>query len=167
MTAFSVGYAVVQRVKTLTTDTARAMNKQIRHRRRCLGIAICGGGVPGGQAEYVRCAKGNVGPFKVPPLFDDKALFLIFCLPPAGMGKMPRFSKVPAWRFWRRAGRITDHRLCAPAGRGADSSRRSPRPAACVSPKNRYGAIPINPMMRTIRRKIIEQTADTAAWTRY
>ncbi|HAW7255323.1 TPA: zinc-binding dehydrogenase, partial [Escherichia coli] len=42
------------------------------------------GGVPGGQAEYVRVPKGNVGPFKVPPLLsDDKALFLSDILPTA------------------------------------------------------------------------------------
>ncbi|MCL7708780.1 glutathione-dependent formaldehyde dehydrogenase, partial [Enterobacter kobei] len=42
------------------------------------------GGIPGGQAEYVRVPKGNVGPFKVPPvLSDDKALFLSDILPTA------------------------------------------------------------------------------------
>lgn len=42
------------------------------------------GGVPGGQAEYVRVPKANVGPFKVPlALPDDKVLFLSDILPTA------------------------------------------------------------------------------------
>lgn len=42
------------------------------------------GGVPGGQAEYVRVPKGNVGPFKVPgSLSDEKVLFLSDILPTA------------------------------------------------------------------------------------
>lgn len=79
-----------------------AMNKkQIPPPAALFGYSHLYGGVPGGQAEYVRVPKGNVGPFKVPPLLsDDKALFLlIFCLPPGRRQKMLRFSKVPAWRF--------------------------------------------------------------------
>ncbi|WP_318373529.1 zinc-dependent alcohol dehydrogenase [Enterobacter sp.] len=42
------------------------------------------GGVPGGQAEYVRVPKANVGPFKVPDtLPDEKVLFLSDILPTA------------------------------------------------------------------------------------
>ena len=42
------------------------------------------GGVPGGQADYVRVPKANVGPFKVPTtLGDDKVLFLSDILPTA------------------------------------------------------------------------------------
>ncbi|MCE0777691.1 zinc-binding dehydrogenase, partial [Pseudomonas sp. NMI542_15] len=42
------------------------------------------GGIPGGQADYVRVPKGNVGPFKVPTeLGDDKVLFLSDILPTA------------------------------------------------------------------------------------
>lgn len=42
------------------------------------------GGVPGGQAEYVRVPKANVGPFKVPlALPDEKVLFLSDILPTA------------------------------------------------------------------------------------
>lgn len=40
------------------------------------------GGVPGGQAEYVRVPKANVGPFAVPgSLADEKVLFLSDTLP--------------------------------------------------------------------------------------
>jgi len=42
------------------------------------------GGIPGGQAEYVRVPKANVGPFKVPDtLPDEKVLFLSDILPTA------------------------------------------------------------------------------------
>lgn len=40
------------------------------------------GGVPGGQAEFVRVPKANVGPFAIPgSLSDEKALFLSDILP--------------------------------------------------------------------------------------
>ncbi|MET0935083.1 MAG: zinc-dependent alcohol dehydrogenase [Luteibacter sp.] len=40
------------------------------------------GGVPGGQAEFVRVPKANVGPFKVPgSLADERVLFLSDILP--------------------------------------------------------------------------------------
>lgn len=42
------------------------------------------GGIPGGQAEYVRVPKANVGPFKVPTgVSDAKVLFLSDILPTA------------------------------------------------------------------------------------
>lgn len=42
------------------------------------------GGIPGGQAEYVRVPKANTGPFKVPDhLPDEKVLFLSDILPTA------------------------------------------------------------------------------------
>lgn len=42
------------------------------------------GGIPGGQAEYVRVPKANTGPFKVPDtLGDEKVLFLSDILPTA------------------------------------------------------------------------------------
>lgn len=44
------------------------------------------GGIPGGQAEYVRVPKANTGPFKVPAtLSDEKVLFLSDILPTAWM----------------------------------------------------------------------------------
>ena len=46
-----------------------ALNKkQIPAPAALFGYSHLYGGVPGGQAEYVRVPKGNVGPFKVPPL---------------------------------------------------------------------------------------------------
>jgi len=48
------------------------------------GFSHLYGGVPGGQAEYVRVPKANFGPFKVPgSLPDEKVLFLSDILPTA------------------------------------------------------------------------------------
>ena len=58
--------------------------KQIPPGAALFGYSHLYGGVPGGQAEYVRVPKGNVGPFKVPEvLSDDKVLFLTDILPTA------------------------------------------------------------------------------------
>lgn len=58
--------------------------KQIPPGAALFGYSHLYGGVPGGQAEYVRVPKGNVGPFKVPDvLSDDKVLFLTDILPTA------------------------------------------------------------------------------------
>lgn len=48
------------------------------------GFSHLYGGVPGGQADYVRVPKANFGPFKVPgSLADEKVLFLSDILPTA------------------------------------------------------------------------------------
>ena len=48
------------------------------------GFSKLYGGVPGGQAEYVRVPKANTGPFKVPSILsDEKVLFLSDILPTA------------------------------------------------------------------------------------
>lgn len=48
------------------------------------GFSHLYGGIPGGQAEYVRVPKANTGPFKVPgTLADEKVLFLSDILPTA------------------------------------------------------------------------------------
>ncbi|KDE34983.1 alcohol dehydrogenase [Kosakonia radicincitans UMEnt01/12] len=48
------------------------------------GYSSLYGGVPGGQAEYVRVPKANTGPFKVPDILpDEKVLFLSDILPTA------------------------------------------------------------------------------------
>lgn len=58
--------------------------KQIPPGAALFGYSHLYGGVPGGQAEYVRVPKGNVGPFKVPgTLSDEKVLFLTDILPTA------------------------------------------------------------------------------------
>lgn len=48
------------------------------------GFSKLYGGIPGGQAEYVRVPKANTGPFKVPDFLpDEKVLFLSDILPTA------------------------------------------------------------------------------------
>jgi threonine dehydrogenase-like Zn-dependent dehydrogenase len=62
-----------------TTNTGRGAiinKKQIPPGAALFGYSHLYGGVPGGQAEYVRVPKANKGPFKVPgSLSDEKVLF--------------------------------------------------------------------------------------------
>ena len=70
-----------------TTNTGRGAilnKKQIPPGAALFGFSHLYGGVPGGQAEYVRVPKANTGPFKVPgTLADEKVLFLSDILPTA------------------------------------------------------------------------------------
>lgn len=70
-----------------TTNTGRGAilnKKQIPPGAALFGFSHLYGGIPGGQAEYVRVPKGNVGPFKVPnTLPNHKVLFLSDILPTA------------------------------------------------------------------------------------
>ncbi|MBH3468600.1 zinc-dependent alcohol dehydrogenase [Pseudomonas putida] len=70
-----------------TTNTGRGalLNKKtIPSGAALFGYSHLYGGIPGGQADYVRVPKGNVGPFKVPGhLADDQVLFLSDILPTA------------------------------------------------------------------------------------
>jgi len=70
-----------------TTNTGRGsiMNKKgIPPGAALFGYSHLYGGIPGGQAEYVRVPKANTGPFVVPgTLADDKVLFLSDILPTA------------------------------------------------------------------------------------
>jgi threonine dehydrogenase-like Zn-dependent dehydrogenase len=70
-----------------TTNTGRGAilnKKSIPPGAALFGFSHLYGGIPGGQAEYVRVPKGNTGPFKVPgTLSDDKVLFLSDILPTA------------------------------------------------------------------------------------
>ncbi|CAG8863475.1 putative zinc-binding alcohol dehydrogenase [Pseudomonas fluorescens] len=71
--------------ETTNTGPGASLNKKIIPPPAALfGYSHLYGGIPGGQAEYVRVPKGNVGPFKVPgDLADDKVLFLSDILPTA------------------------------------------------------------------------------------
>lgn len=68
-----------------TTNTGRGAilnKKQIPPGAALFGYSHLYGGVPGGQAEYVRVPKANTGPFKIPDgLDDEKVLFLTDILP--------------------------------------------------------------------------------------
>ena len=75
-----------------TTNTGRGSiinKKAIPPGAALFGYSHLYGGIPGGQADYVRVPKGNVGPFKVPTtLADDKVLFLSDILPTAWQAVM-------------------------------------------------------------------------------
>ncbi|PUA29885.1 MAG: glutathione-dependent formaldehyde dehydrogenase [Cellvibrio sp. 79] len=68
-----------------TTNTGRGAilnKKQLPPGAALFGYSHLYGGIPGGQAEYVRVPKANVGPFKIPDgLDDEKVLFLSDILP--------------------------------------------------------------------------------------
>ncbi|MCL9648643.1 zinc-dependent alcohol dehydrogenase [Pantoea eucrina] len=70
-----------------TTNPGRGAilnKKNITPPAALFGFSHLYGGIPGGQAEYVRVPKANTGPFKVPlALPDDKVLFLSDILPTA------------------------------------------------------------------------------------
>jgi threonine dehydrogenase-like Zn-dependent dehydrogenase len=70
-----------------TTNDGRGAiinKKSIPPAAALFGFSKLYGGIPGGQAEYVRVPKANVGPFKVPgTLADEKVLFLSDILPTA------------------------------------------------------------------------------------
>jgi threonine dehydrogenase-like Zn-dependent dehydrogenase len=59
-------------------------NKQVHPGAALFGYGDLYGAIPGGQAEYVRVPRANVGPLKVPEsLTDDRVLFLSDILPTA------------------------------------------------------------------------------------
>lgn len=68
-----------------TTNPGRGAilnKKQIPSGAALFGYSHLYGGVPGGQAEYVRVPNANCGPFKVPDdLDDERVLFLTDILP--------------------------------------------------------------------------------------
>ncbi|CAG8868737.1 putative zinc-binding alcohol dehydrogenase [Pseudomonas fluorescens] len=70
-----------------TTNTGRGAiinKKAIPPGAALFGFSHLYGGIPGGQADYVRVPQANVGPFKVPTaLPDEKVLFLSDILPTA------------------------------------------------------------------------------------
>lgn len=69
--------------ETTNPDRGAILNKKdIRPGAALFGYTHLYGGVPGGQAEYVRVPKANVGPIKVPDsLTDEQVLFLSDILP--------------------------------------------------------------------------------------
>ena len=69
--------------ETTNPDRGTIMNKKsLRSGAALFGYTHMYGGVPGGQAEYVRVPKANVGPIKIPDtLEDEQVLFLSDILP--------------------------------------------------------------------------------------
>jgi threonine dehydrogenase-like Zn-dependent dehydrogenase len=69
--------------ETTNPDRGAIMNKKkVRSGAALFGYTHLYGGLPGGQAEYVRVPKANVGPIKIPDaLADEQVLFLSDILP--------------------------------------------------------------------------------------
>ena len=69
--------------ETTNPDRGAIMNKKsLRPGAALFGFSHLYGGVPGGQAEYVRVPKANVRPIKIPAtLADEQVLFLSDILP--------------------------------------------------------------------------------------
>ncbi|MFA5678348.1 MAG: zinc-dependent alcohol dehydrogenase [Pseudomonas sp.] len=69
--------------ETTNPDRGAILNKkQIPPGAALFGYSHLYGGVPGGQAEYVRVPKANAGPFRFPAeLEDERVLFLTDILP--------------------------------------------------------------------------------------
>ncbi len=69
--------------ETTNPDPGAIVNKkEIRSGAALFGFSHLYGGIPGGQAEYVRVPKANVGPIKIPAsLTDEQVLFLSDILP--------------------------------------------------------------------------------------
>ncbi|MEL4016087.1 zinc-dependent alcohol dehydrogenase [Dryocola clanedunensis] len=120
------------------------------------GYSSLYGGVPGGQAEYVRVPKANTGPFKVPDsLPDEKVLFLSDILPTAWQAvKNAEIKKGSSVAIYG-AGPVG--LLCAACARyeGAEQifmiDHNDYRLAFA---RERYGVIPIN----------FDENDDPAAW---
>jgi threonine dehydrogenase-like Zn-dependent dehydrogenase len=74
--------------ETTNPDRGAIMNKKkLRSGAALFGFSHLYGGVPGGQAEYVRVPKANVGPIKIPStLADEQVLFLSDILPTGYQG---------------------------------------------------------------------------------
>ncbi|MBJ9975891.1 glutathione-dependent formaldehyde dehydrogenase [Pseudomonas sp. S75] len=82
---FFCQHALFAACETTNSGRGTILNKKaIPPGAALFGYSHLYGGIAGGQAEYVRVPKGNVGPFKVPGhLSDDKVLFLSDILPTA------------------------------------------------------------------------------------
>ncbi|MYM65354.1 alcohol dehydrogenase catalytic domain-containing protein [Pseudoduganella sp. FT55W] len=75
--------ALYSACETTNPDRGTIMNKKsLRPGAALFGFTHNYGGVPGGQAEYARVPKANVGPIKIPDaLSDEQVLFLSDILP--------------------------------------------------------------------------------------
>lgn len=84
-TCFFCNHDLFAACETTNTGRGAIVNKKIIPPGAALfGFSHLYGGIPGGQAEYVRVPKANTGPFKVPStLADEKVLFLSDILPTA------------------------------------------------------------------------------------
>ncbi|RMQ49507.1 Glutathione-dependent formaldehyde dehydrogenase [Pseudomonas cichorii] len=132
-----------------TTNTGRGAilnKKSIPPGAALFGYSHLYGGIPGGQAEYVRVPKANVGPFKVPgTLADEKVLFLSDILPTAWQAVMNTGIGQGSSIAIYGAGPVG--LLCAACARMLGAERIfiiDHYPYRLAYAQQTYGAIPIN-----------------------
>jgi threonine dehydrogenase-like Zn-dependent dehydrogenase len=71
--------------ETTNPDRGAILNKKsLRPGAAMFGYTHLYGGVPGGQAEYVRVPKANVGPILIPPTMDDEQVLFLSDILPTG-----------------------------------------------------------------------------------
>ncbi|NIY46615.1 zinc-dependent alcohol dehydrogenase [Cedecea colo] len=143
--------------ETTNTGKGSALNrKSITPPAALFGYSDLYGGIPGGQAEYVRVPKANAGPFKVPStLADEKVLFLSDILPTAWQAVKNAEVKQGSSVAIFGAGPVG--LLCAACARLAGAEKIfiiDHHPYRLAFAQQRYGAIPIN----------FDENDDAAAW---
>ncbi len=143
--------------ETTNTGKGAALNrKSITPPAALFGYSDLYGGIPGGQAEYVRVPKANTGPFKVPTnLADEKVLFLSDILPTAWQAVKNAEIKQGSSVAIFGAGPVG--LLSAACARLAGAEKIfiiDHHPYRLAFAQQRYGAIPIN----------FDENDDAAAW---
>ncbi len=71
--------------ETTNPDRGAIMNKKgLRSGAAMFGYTHLYGGMPGGQAEFVRVPKANVGPIRIPDALDDEQVLFLSDILPTG-----------------------------------------------------------------------------------
>ncbi len=148
--------------ETTNQDRGTIMNKKsLRSGAALFGFTHFYGGVPGGQAEYVRVPKANVGPIKIPAvLTNEQVLFLSDILPTgyqavlnAGVGKgstLAIFGAGPVGQMAAACARML----------GAETIFMiDHHPYRLEFARSQYGVIPINFDKVDAAEMIIENTS--------
>ena len=148
--------------ETTNPDSGTIMNsKSIRSGAALFGYTHKYGGIPGGQAEYVRVPKANVGPIKIPTgLADEQVLFLSDILPTGYQavlnGGVGQGSTVAIFG----AGPVGQMAAASARMLGADKIFMVDHHAYRLEfAKNQYGVIPINFDDVDAAEYIVENTA--------
>lgn len=148
-----------------TTNPGRGAilnKKQIPSGAALFGYSHLYGGIPGGQAEYVRVPKANTGPFKIPDgLDDERVLFLSDILPTGYQAAVNADIKTGSSVVIYGAGPVG---LMAAASARLLGAERifmvDHHPYRLAFAQHQYGVIPINfDEIDDPAEAIIEQTA--------
>jgi threonine dehydrogenase-like Zn-dependent dehydrogenase len=143
-------------------DRGTIMNKKkLRSGAALFGFSHFYGGVPGGQAEYVRVPKANIGPIKIPDVVsDEQVLFLSDILPTgyqavlnAGVGQGSTVAIFGAGPVGQMAA------ACASMLGAQQIFMVDHHPYRLEFASKQYGVIPINFDERDAAEAIIENTA--------